>query len=717
MAPSASQESPTSQIRKPPYLQRNWLTTMGSAVHQMDHEENENRPSKRRRVSKNSLDLGIGLEALDAAALTTSPEKAVRIHLLRVVHKVSTRVRAGIAGLVPLPNSEGLEARARCRISISGGGLRGADHHLLVDSQICTIKAFKNPHGPSPMLRIHLPQPFHIPQDKILVPGDDDDVFALAKRYTANIQLESAGDSNWPPEFLSPANNAGWLNNQGGTPRRQWILHATVDDLFNCGRKAIPLDLAKRPDVLLSTNYVLDVDVRWSTALPANKIKPVDKDVRASITCYAEDDVMDVDHTTETNGVNGHAHGVNGANGHHANGDVELANGELLDEMDEQAEGDLTPGRRRRARPQINYNLKLLSDKAQKKERRRREKQAPQNGTAEVVEDSGVTYLFPDKLHLDGCCCIFCGTDLRSFELLRAHCKLNHDDFDFQFAANSKTVTVTAHLQRPVTPPLSPKELHLGPPVDGPLDLPAYLEGDDTWVRARQGSQDDREVRPAQTAAQKKPAAADPNKIPSLVPRGKPKKIIVPRTKTTLYHPFSKAPLEPGTVMDRWQVDEDWLIRKHSDTLADYMDIEPYELEFMQEWDRYFLPLHLSSEMYLPAHYLVFVRDKADWIVAKQHRSIEFSKSMAVLHARAVIKEEHITKALAILDEARARRKAKEDAGELEAEEEPAQQATLQKSEGAGCARCGGFVLPGPNWLSCQGAVSAFLGLCLKIGC
>ena len=199
-----------------------------------------------------------------------------------------------------------------------------------------------------------------------------------------------------------------------------------------------------------------------------------------------------------------------------------------------------------------------------------------------------------------------------------------------------------------------------------------------------------------------------------LVPRGRPKKITVPKTKTTLYHPLSKAPLKPGTVMDRWKVDEDWLIRKHGDTLADYLDIEPYELEFMQEWDRYFLPLHLSSELYFSPHYLAFVREKADWIVAKPQRAIEFSKSMAALHARAVIKDEHVKKALAILDDARARRKAKEDAGELgleEGEEEkPVQQATLPKSEGAGCAKCGEFVLPGPSWLSCQGTVSAFLG-------
>lgn len=475
-----------------------------------DHEDDDQRPAKRRRVT--SPDSGIGLEVLDAVSLGSEnhqAEKAMRIEVLKVIHKDSSRIRTNLfSGPVPLQANDASDAKARCRISISGHGENGSEYHLLVDSQICTIKTYKNPAAPSRMVRIHLPQPFHVPQDKILVPRDDDDVFGLAYRYSARIQLESAGDPRWPPDFLNTIDNATWLTASETAPRRQWIMQATIEDLFQCHRKTVALSTAKGPNALLATDYVLDVDVRWASALSAKTIKRLDKDVRPSITCFGETEQMDIDTpaVNGVNGVNGHANGVNGVNGvNGANGvDDHDVSGELMDDMDESAEGDLTPGRRRRQRPQINYNLKLLSDKAQKKEdRRKRQSQKARNGTADGWDDCGVTYLFREQFHQDDYSCVLCAVPLPTFPLLRAHYKLAHDDYAFEFQTQPRIISISRNFGR-LGGPLKAEVYQLGLPR-GVLDLSAFLDGDESWITSRQGSENGREIGPVKTVAPRPP--------------------------------------------------------------------------------------------------------------------------------------------------------------------------------------------------------------------
>jgi hypothetical protein len=508
----------TDQIRKPPYLHRNWLTAIdrlqstGINPRQIDHEDDDARPVKRRRVIENSPDSGIGLDGLDAISFTGEggqAEKALRIEVLKIVHRDSSRVRitTQFNGFVPPQVKDQSDTKARCRIAISYPR-NGSSQTLHVDSQICTIKTYKNPTGPSRMVRIHLTQPFHVPQDKILVPREDDDSFGLADSYTAQIQLESAGDPNWPPEFLTSTENDAPLLDQA-LPRRQWVFQAAIENILECHRKTVSLEVGKRQVQLLPTDYVVDVDVRWTSGLSANGLRRLGP----SITCFGEGDPMDLDTAPAVggaNGLNGHAYGVNGVNGingHHANDDADLANGsvngELPDDMDDQAEGDLTPGRRRRARPQINYNLKHLSDQAQRKERRKRQQKLKQKGDGtDIGDDQGVTYLFAEPFHLDDFECCLCGAPHHSFDQLRAHYQLAHDKFEFDVEDRSKVVSITRKHIRPITP--APKVYQLGPPVK-PFDFSAFLEGDDTWITSRYGPQNGKETGPIRRVPPKPP--------------------------------------------------------------------------------------------------------------------------------------------------------------------------------------------------------------------
>jgi hypothetical protein len=199
----------------------------------------------------------------------------------------------------------------------------------------------------------------------------------------------------------------------------------------------------------------------------------------------------------------------------------------------------------------------------------------------------------------------------------------------------------------------------------------------------------------------------------SLAPKGHPRRITVPKTKTTLFHPLSKAPLEPGAQIDRYVADERWLIHKHRDTLGDYTDVDPREIEFMQMWDSYCLPLHLSSEMYLPPHYLAFTREKADWITENEARRIQFCHHMVTLHIRGVIQDEHVAAATAIIEEANERKEEREKAtaGGKQAEAGQQQREQPVTRTDSGCGKCGKFVERGPAFLMCSGMVSFRIAL------
>lgn len=159
--------------------------------------------------------------------------------------------------------------------------------------------------------------------------------------------------------------------------------------------------------------------------------------------------------------------------------------------------------------------------------------------------------------------------------------------------------------------------------------------------------------------------------------------------------------LEEGSLLEPQVVDESWLIQKHRDALGDFTDVEPHEKEYMKMWDSFILPLHLTSEKYLPRSFLAFVKDKAPWLVAVPSRAREFSLHMQVLYTRSVINEEHIQTALQHLDEARDELK-KQLAEQPLAEKDPALAGRKLRN---GCTVCGKTVTYGPAFLACAEAV------------
>ncbi|KAK0740674.1 hypothetical protein B0T18DRAFT_440247 [Schizothecium vesticola] len=676
--------------RNLPFLHRNWMTStnywfkMGNSPSTLSTKgadkpfgaaATSQRAAKRRRIA-NDYD---GFPLYEDHKNTT---RALRIEILKIFHKDAPRLKNGILnGIVP-PNVRDItHVKARCKLSIRG--LQGGQLILLhVDSQVCDLKIFKNPAGSMPMARVASIKPFHIPEDKIYLQRDDDAIFGLADSYQVRIELESAGDANWPPRMLVPISIAEEENLHGCLPARQWGLSATINDIYSSrNRKSIRLRVDKKPNQDALTNFVMDVDVRWLTPISSQLAKmDYEKDVLECITAIDPDDPQPLTETV--------VNGINGVGIHHEpplHGDIKLVNGQVpgvaTEPTEELGEEELTPGRARRTRPEINYNVKQLWSKAVGKEPRKRRRASDET---EQVDEHIITYILPpEQVQAEQFGCLMCGAEHERFSQLRAHYAC-HPQWEFRFEMRPKGIFVTISAVAGGPAPIRPSIYQLGLPVTS-LDLDRYVNGDFSWVTSRLGPDDGLDIStpkfPPVKTHQQKPTTAARRPGPP-----KQRKILVPNIKQALYDSRSKVQLIPGTELRQRggdAIDDAWLLRKHKDNLADFTDVEPAEKEYMQEWDAYVLHKHLSSPQYLPRAFTGFVRDRAGWIVANKSRADEFSKHVAMLLARRVIPDAAVVEATHRILEARA---ALREAPPPPVEEEGAK---VKPKSKAGCGVCG----------------------------
>ena len=692
---------------------------------QLTHQQQNTH--KRRRLKLNSEVDGFPLFAnyADTAA-------ELRVDILKINHKDAPRLKNGILnGLVAPTNVNSMRARCKITIFTPKGGQQLCMH---VDSQLCDIKIYKNPAGSTPIARLSAIQSFKIPAEKIYLQGDDER-FGLANSYGLLVELESAGDSKWPPTELIPMNDDDTFSNRI-LPSREWVLTATVPNIYDDRHcKTMRLKVRKHSNHETMTNFLLDVDARWITAISRDLTMKQEKDILPEITVFDPDHPHPpVQHVIiPANGVTGianidDAHAVNGhVAGPLANGEVDtlaVQTNAGPDAADDLAEGELTPSRSRRTRRMsLNYNVRQLWNTAvgkDKVKKRRRSDEKP-----DQQDEHTVTYkLHPEQVRADKYQCIMCAAEHERMSQLRAHVLNSHPNYEFQFenkAAEGWVVGVRAAIANSEEEiSLRASVYQLGLPTK-PLDLDSFVDGDTSWVDSRLGPDNVDMV-------QKKPLQSRPVQVsthkrddtPSLdvtikiedslnldalhlddthkddifgdaltktqhrVPRRPKRKVLVPNIKQPLFDPLSKAQLVPGTEIRQLPVDDEWLILKHRDTLQDFTDVEESEKDYMKEWDAFILQRHLSSEAYLGRAFLAFVKEKANWIIARQTRAEEFSKHVAVLLARQAIDDMTLQDATTRLNEART--------AKATAVPEPPKPEPPKQRDPSDCAVCGQLV-------------------------
>lgn len=471
-----------------PFLHRNWLASIN--YHDGHHARLANgdddqymRPSKRRRFIEGSPDSGI-VPDIDGVVLHDSPvhvEPAIEINVLKISHKDSSRAKTN-----GLPNGNVSSAdkdvvtRARCKITITTAiGTAEEMQVLYCDSQICNVRTPQDPVGISRMARVYLPQPFKVLEEKIYVERDDETVFHLADQYMLKVELLSAGDQNWPP--LNLINSA--MDDNIQVPRH-WTLEAEVPNILDRGRRLGALKLRKEVASSTKTDFFLDVDVRWTTLLPLltdNQSNGHRLDCPDSASNYHSSK----ESLPPTNGL------VNGDSTRHlTNGHTHLGD----EDLEEDAEGELTPSRSLRARGSKNYNLKDLSAKAQGREPRKRSKFAGFRKT----NSEQVTYRLPKEavplkeVTVDGFSCCICHATHQSLSLLRAHL-FSHSEYDFDPMHNPNKSGIlfdVSYIGDDTGSEIHKKVFQLGRPIK-PFHLERYILGDNSWVISRLGPNND----------------------------------------------------------------------------------------------------------------------------------------------------------------------------------------------------------------------------------
>ncbi|KAK6226338.1 hypothetical protein QIS74_02385 [Colletotrichum tabaci] len=667
---------PSRRQRSTPFLQRNILQGMGNtqssaqkaaASGDVPNGHNDGRPTKRRCFDADHQLADQIFQARDVGDL----QRNLRVQVNRIFHKASKRVAAASSDDV-------VNLKARCKVSLSHVTNAG-DVLLYCNSQLCDIRSFKDPGGPYRMARIGLPRPFYIPEDSMRINRDDDGSFDLADSYRLCVELEAAGPTFWPPIIINnPSGDDHASSRQSDTIH--WVLTAASSDLFSRRRTLLNLKVKKSPQLLAPTDHVIDVDASWATAFEAGQIRAVESGVEPSITVSGQDTLVyeATDTIIEPPYESPPGTPVRALSNSYVNGD---AHG------DEEAEEELTPNRSLRVRGATkNYNLKVLSDKAQGKDKKRKKR-----GAANAVEEGSVTYYLPsEKVCLDSYRCITCGMPHGSFPQLHAHLISLHDEYEYRPQSRTKGAEFeVAH--RYETYSFGPEPFALRRPTKA-FDLDQFAEGNLSFVTSRFETED-------KSTAGAPPLGGRPSRQPLTKPAQAPSKLIIPDIGQPLYDPITRAELQPGTEYRKPEASHEWLIQWHRDALADFSDVPPDEMEYMQEWDKFMLAKRITSNIYFSPAWLSFVKIKSDWLLSSPSRMLEFGKHLTYLLVRGSLDHETVEEALKHIAACRKRLGMENGKHPAAAPKEPPQGPHVRKSAG-GCQVCGLVVL-GPRLLLC----------------
>ncbi|KAL0940667.1 uncharacterized protein CTRU02_203430 [Colletotrichum truncatum] len=671
--------------RSTPFLQRNILQGMGNTQSsaqkaavggELANDTDDKRATKRRRLDTKKTPPHALVDQLFHAREVSDVQHNLCVQVNRIVHKDSRRV-------APASCDDVVNLRARCKVIL--WHTSDSTNPLWCNSQVCDIKSFKDPGGPLRMARVYLPRPFYIPKDCMRVNHPEDNSFDLGNDYRLCVELEAAGPTYWPPIILNPS-----VEEMGRAQKAEalrWVFHANMFNLFSKKPASLNLKVKKGPSALSSTDHVIEVDAQWTTAFEATAIRPLEEGVKPSITVHpdvAGDDFLanapqfDSPPGTPAKDLRSNVGTPVKAM---RNG---LVNGDGHD--DDELEEELTPNRSLRVRGTKNYNLKVLSDKAQGKERKRRKRR-----NTNAIEEGSVTYFLPsEQVNLDSFRCITCGMPHGTLTQLQAHLVNQHAEYDYIPHSNGRAAEFqVSHRYELYTFGAEPFSLRRPTKV---FDLDSFAEGNIS-LSTPQFDREDKATLAAQPRGRSRQSTA------RLSHPQTHSKLLIPDIKQTLYDPITRATLEPGTEYKKPAPSDQWLIQWHRDALADFSDVPPDEREYMQEWDKFMLTKRISSSIYFPRAWLNFVRLKADWLLSSQSRMIEFGKHFTYLLARSSLDHSTVEEALEYIAACRAKLGVRNGDHAPPAPKESPQGPHLRKSA-AGCQVCGLAVL-GPRLLLC----------------
>ncbi|KAI2642349.1 hypothetical protein GGS21DRAFT_502214 [Xylaria nigripes] len=649
-----------------PFIHRAWKTAVDHLPKSMGiklstangdtpaNEDHTLRTAKRRRIAEDSPEVARAVPGRLLPGIPDDVEKALRIEVLSITRVENSKCRpTNLQYGNGSPEKNNIPViKARCRILICEWQQPELCRVLYSDSQICNFKVFRDSDDSCRAARIYLPTPFQIPAEKLFIERGDERGFNLADEYLIQIEIESAGDANWPPMDLLPKREAHDLDS---SDFRRWILSSQIIYAFEKGRAVADVKI-KRHNEDIPLDLGMDMDLRWSTRHAAGSSARLGEPAplpNALVGCF--DGVLEPL-------TNGHVNGsVQNASNTHQKAES-IKNGVTAD--DEEHEEAATPSRSLRARENKNYNLKLLSDKARGREQKERKRR--KLGTLErKVERKGgsVTWAVPlvGELTLESYDCIRCFATHSSIHQLQKHMEAHTD------------ILYTVDLLQSYIRIFAPDEAALRS-LNSTFRRLSSLDDQES---DGEGSMSPQKLPKRSTQQKNKPIQPHPT-------RPQDNRRLIPNIKHPLYDRLSKSLLEPGSLVDPPLVDDSWLVQKHRDIIRDYTDVHQDEKEYITEWDTFVNRDYVTSEPHLQDVYIRFVQDRASWITASQNRVTEWAKHLSYLKSRNALTDKTVAEAFAIMRQARSQSRPEQ----VENTKAPSPRSAYRKSV-AGCPICG----------------------------
>lgn len=328
------------------------------------------------------------------------------------------------------------------------------------------------------------------------------------------------------------------------------------------------------------------------------------------------------------------------------------------------------------------YNLKALSAQAQgksprktKEPRSRSEQRALEDGETSVKysfhKGHAVDVGIKRETTVSGLKCPCCICRCMSLDELRMHLQIDHSVFKFTLKKKEPRVEFFVDLARPRSGPISNYELsrtfQMGKPISL-FDLEAYLRGDDSWARERQGPQNncwpdhliDRTNDSSMSSSPHDSRQSSPNTSTDMMeyeyhehkpPAPKSKVFVIPKTKKPLYHTTTKQVLQPGDELSDGdsEVDEDWLNHRKRELLDEFIDVAPQEKEYLHQWNIFLIEQNLTSDKFIPQAVVRFAEANKHWLMETSNRRVEFIRHLEAFKLRGVLDTTCIQKCFWIL--------------------------------------------------------------------
>jgi hypothetical protein len=260
------------------------------------------------------------------------------------------------------------------------------------------------------------------------------------------------------------------------------------------------------------------------------------------------------------------------------------------------------------------------------------------------------------EIKVQGFSCAICDRQLNSEESLRLHLKAIHGGLIFHVHQPfSKPPDLSVSFEEDEPMPLERQQngisetIQLGPALKS-FNTESYLEGDQSWVKSRLGPDDtsglvhhDSASSSSVHESQRSSPVTSPEvmdiekpQITKAAPVSKSRTIIVPRIRQRLFDTMTKRLLRPGEELSNSddEVDENWVMSKHSDIINDFTDVTENEKDYIIHWDTFMMAEKITANKHVEDAILRFVRQNRQWLLERPSRSLELAKHTTILVLR-----------------------------------------------------------------------------------